>query len=82
MLVVGSFNELAVDEGAAGADERDQVGPLTARQRSWAASISLNAIDSPAAREPGRVGAENRVRASEQDFRVQPTPRPCGWRAL
>ena len=28
-------------------------GPLTARQRSWAASISLNAIASPAAREPG-----------------------------
>ena len=50
---VGSFDELAVDERGAGADERDQVGALTARQRSWAASISLNAIASPAAREPG-----------------------------
>src|SRR5215212_3336467 len=28
-------------------------GPLTARQRSWAASSSLNAIASPAALEPG-----------------------------
>src|SRR3954471_4449443 len=28
-------------------------GPLTARQRSCAASISLNAIASPAARDPG-----------------------------
>src|SRR3954466_10420770 len=28
-------------------------GPLTARQRSWAASISLNAIANPAARDPG-----------------------------
>ena len=28
-------------------------GALTARQRAWAASMSLNAIASPAAREPG-----------------------------
>ena len=28
-------------------------GALTARQRSWADSISLNAIARPAAREPG-----------------------------
>src|SRR4051795_9589748 len=28
-------------------------GPLTARQRSWAASMSLNAMASPAVREPG-----------------------------
>jgi hypothetical protein len=28
-------------------------GALTARQRSWADSISLNAMASPAAREPG-----------------------------
>ncbi|QYC41824.1 hypothetical protein Nocox_21090 [Nonomuraea coxensis DSM 45129] len=28
-------------------------GALTARQRAWADSISLNAIASPAARDPG-----------------------------
>ena len=50
---VGSFDELAGLERRAGADERDQVRALTARQRSWAASMSLNAIASPAAREPG-----------------------------
>ena len=53
MVVVGSFDEFAADEGGAGADEGDQVRPLTARQRSWAASMSLNAIASRAAREPG-----------------------------
>ena len=57
-MVVGPFDELAVDERRAGADERDQVravaeARLTARQRSWAASMSLNAIASPAVREPG-----------------------------
>src|SRR5262245_39906904 len=35
-----------------GADERDEEG-LTARQRSWADSISLDAMAIPAALEPG-----------------------------
>jgi hypothetical protein len=36
-----------------GADEGHQVGAFTARQRAWAASMSLNAMASPAARDPG-----------------------------
>ena len=52
-VVVGSFDELAVDECGAGADERDQMRGVDPRQRAWAASMSLNAIASPAAREPG-----------------------------
>ena len=40
-------------EVGAGPDEGDEVGAVDARQRSWAASISLNAMASPAAREPG-----------------------------
>jgi hypothetical protein len=47
------FNELAAFEAGPGADERDEVGALTARQRSWAALISLNAVAIPAALEPG-----------------------------
>ncbi len=52
VVVVRSFDEFAVDEGGCPHD-RDQVWPLTARQRSWATSMSLNAIASPAVREPG-----------------------------
>src|SRR5262249_897094 len=44
------LDKLSVDEGRPGAD---QVGALTARHRSWAASMSLNAIAKPVAREPG-----------------------------
>ena len=40
-------------------------GPLTARQRSWAASISLNAMASPAAREPGPLVTLVRSRTVE-----------------
>jgi hypothetical protein len=46
-LVLGSFDELAVDEGRPGADERDQVGALTMRQRRWADSMSLKAMARP-----------------------------------
>jgi hypothetical protein len=49
------FNELAAFEAGSGADERDEVGASTARQRSWAASISLNAMAIQAALEPGHV---------------------------
>lgn len=49
----GAFDELAVAELGAGADEGDQVGALTARQRAWAAWMSLNAMASPDARDPG-----------------------------
>src|SRR5690349_18327734 len=53
LLVGGSFDEFAAVEGGAGPDERDRRGVSTARQRSWAASMSLNAIASPAVRGPG-----------------------------
>jgi hypothetical protein len=33
VLVVGAFEEFAVDEQGTGADQGDQVGALTARQR-------------------------------------------------
>jgi hypothetical protein len=49
-VVVGSFDVLAVDEPGASATS---CGAFTARHRAWADSISLNAIASPAAREPG-----------------------------
>jgi hypothetical protein len=39
--LVGSFDELSVDEGGAVADEATSWGALSARQRSWAASMSL-----------------------------------------
>ena len=52
-VLAGSFDEFAVDEGRSGADQGDEVGALTARQRSCADSMSLNAMASPAAREPG-----------------------------
>jgi len=52
-LLGGSFDEFSGCEDGAGADEGDEVRALTARQRAWAASISLNAIASPAALLPG-----------------------------
>ena len=51
-LALGSFGELAVDEGRPGADERDQVGCVIMRQRRWADSISLKAIARAAALDP------------------------------
>jgi hypothetical protein len=51
--VAGALDDFAVDEGRPGADQGHEVGALTARQRSWADSMSLNAIASPTAREPG-----------------------------
>ena len=56
LLLVGSSSGRSTSLplwNCAGADERDQVRALTARQRDWAASISLNAMAIPAAREPG-----------------------------
>ncbi len=55
VLVIGSlaFDELALLEGCSGSDEGHEVGALTARQRCWAGSISLNAIAVPATFEPG-----------------------------
>jgi hypothetical protein len=52
-FLAGSFDEIAVDEGRAVADQRPRWGAFTMRHRAWADSISLNAIASPAAREPG-----------------------------
>jgi hypothetical protein len=52
-VFVGSFDEFAGFESVPSADEGNEVGGgLTARQRPWAASMSLNAA-SPVARDPG-----------------------------
>ena len=59
-----AFNEFAAFEAGPGADERDEWGALTARQRSWAASISLNAMAIPAALEPGPLVTLVRYRDS------------------
>jgi hypothetical protein len=40
-------------EDRSGADQGDEVGALTALQRVWAESMSLKAMASPAALEPG-----------------------------
>jgi hypothetical protein len=50
---VGSSDEFAVPEPRASADRATRWGALTARQRAWADSMSLKAIATPAAREPG-----------------------------
>jgi hypothetical protein len=50
--VVGAFGEFAVLELLSGATSATRCGALMARQRDWAASISLNAMAIPAAREP------------------------------
>jgi hypothetical protein len=53
-LLAGSFDEFAVDEGRSVADQGDEVGCVDgAPAVSWADSMSLNAIASPAARDPG-----------------------------
>jgi hypothetical protein len=52
-VFVGSFDEFAVLQDGAAQTSATRWGALTARQRSWAASMSVNAIASPAAREPG-----------------------------
>ena len=49
----GSFDEVAVDERRASADEGDEGGALIARERSWAASTGLKAMAKPAVRLPG-----------------------------
>ena len=48
-----AFDEQPAFKPGSGADKGDQVGGFTARQRAWAASISLKAMASPAALEPG-----------------------------
>ena len=53
ILVGGSFEKLAVDEGGSGADEWDEVGCVDAAPPgSGADSIGSNAIATPAARDP------------------------------
>jgi hypothetical protein len=52
-VVVGSFDQFAVDKRAPARTSATRCGAFTARQRSCADSMSLNAIASPAAREPG-----------------------------
>ena len=53
-VFVGAFDEFSGLEAGAGADEGHEMGcAFTARQRDCADSMSLNAMASPAAREPG-----------------------------
>jgi hypothetical protein len=52
-VFVGSFGELAVDEGRAGTDERDETWGVNRAPAVLGARMSFNAIASPAAREPG-----------------------------
>jgi hypothetical protein len=52
-LVVGSFDQEAFLEPGAGADEGDQVGCVDGAPPGLAGLDELNAIASPAAREPG-----------------------------
>ena len=52
-VLAGPFDEFPVDEGRPGTDQGDEMGAFTARQRSCAASMSLNAMARPAARDPG-----------------------------
>lgn len=61
-----TLDELSLVECGAGADERDQVGALTARHRSWAACNSLKAIARPPARLSGRLVARVRSRTVER----------------
>jgi hypothetical protein len=60
-VLVGSFDELAVDEHRAGTYQRDQMRAFTARHRVCADSISLNAIATHAIAT--RYGGDNPTRA-------------------
>ncbi len=51
--LVGSFDEFAVGERGSGADEGDELGCVHGSPAGLADSISLNAIATPAARDPG-----------------------------
>jgi hypothetical protein len=50
-VFVGTFDELTVLEAGAGADEGDEMGCVDGAPAGWAASMSLNAIASLAARQ-------------------------------
>ncbi len=51
--ILGSFESLPLMKTAPARTSATRWGPLTACQRAWADSMSLNAIAIPAAREPG-----------------------------
>jgi hypothetical protein len=51
LVVAGPLHELAVDERGAGADECDQARSVDRARAVLAASMSVNAIANPAARE-------------------------------
>ena len=53
MMLVRSFDELAVDEGGAGADQGDEVGRVDGSPAGLCGLHQLKAIAMPAAREPG-----------------------------
>ena len=62
---VGRSTSLPLEKVAPARTRATRCGALTARQRLWAASMSLNAIASPAAREPGPLVTFVRSRTVE-----------------
>jgi hypothetical protein len=52
-LLIRQVDEFSVLEPRAGANQATRWGALTGCQWAWANSMSLKAIDTPAAREPG-----------------------------
>jgi hypothetical protein len=61
-LGVVVFHRFPFLELRTGTDEGDEVGWFTARHLAWADSMSLNAIATPAAREPGPLVTRCRSR--------------------
>ena len=60
-----AFDELVALEARPGADVRDDRGASRAHQRSWAASISLNAMAIPVALGPGLTVAKVNSKGSD-----------------
>src|SRR3954464_4153232 len=58
----GRSTSLPFSKRAPARTRATRCGALTARQRDWAASMSLNAIATPAAREPGPLVTRCRSR--------------------
>jgi hypothetical protein len=65
-VFVGSFDEFSVLEAGAGVDERDEVGCVDRAPAGLGGLDELNAIASPAAREPGPLVTFVRCRTVEK----------------
>jgi hypothetical protein len=65
ILLVGSFVEHSFLEDSSGADEGDEVGAVDRRHRCSADRMSLNAIATPAARNPAPLVTRVRNRTVE-----------------